>query len=111
MRLTSAFVTILLCAAGIILVTSKLVTSADLQAVETALEIEGLSNLQEKAKYRKPDRMQLPSKELKKLTKNRYQKVGGSRLIGEHLRLDNSRSTSFHHFISAVHMVMKLNVM
>lgn len=84
---------------------------ADLEAVETALEIEGLSNLQEKAKYRKPDRMQLPSKELKRLTKNRYQKVGGSRLIGEHLRLDNLRSTSFQHFIRAVHTVMKLNVM
>jgi len=80
----------------------------DLQAVETALEINGLSTLQEKAKYRKPDRIQHPSKELKRVTKNRYQKVSGSRLIGEYMRLDNSRSTSFYHFISGVRRIMGL---
>ena len=82
----------------------------DLEAVETALGIGGLATLQEKAKYRKPDRIQNPSKELKKVTKNRYQKVGGSRLIGEHLHLDNSRSTSFQHFISGVRKTMNLEV-
>jgi len=81
----------------------------DLEAVETAFEIDGLSTLQGKAKYRKPDRIRNPAKELKRVTKNRYQKVGGSRLIGKHLMLDNTRSTSFRHFISAVHMVMKLD--
>ncbi|MCH7591667.1 MAG: DUF4276 family protein [Planctomycetes bacterium] len=83
----------------------------DLRAVETALEIDGLSILQEKEKYRKPDRMKCPSKELKRMTKNRYQKISGSRLIGEHLSLDNSRSKSFHHFISGVRMVMNWNAM
>lgn len=80
----------------------------DLGAVETALQIDGLSILQEKAKYRNPDKIQCPSKELKKVTKNCYQKVGGSRLIGKYLRLDNSRSTSFHHFISGVRKIMNL---
>ena len=81
----------------------------DLEAVETALEIDGLRTFQEKTKYQRPDRIQYPSKELKRLTKNRYQKVSGSRLIGERLRLNNSRSTSFQHFISGVRMVMGLN--
>lgn len=82
----------------------------DLEAVETALQIDGLRSLQENAKYRKPDKIQCPSKELKKVTKNRYQKVSGSRLIGEHLRLDNSRSTSFQNFIGGVRKIMKLEV-
>ena len=82
----------------------------DLEAVETSLQMGGLIALQEKAKYRKPDRIQCPSRELKKVTKNRYQKVGGSRLIGEHLRLDNARSTSFKHFISGVRRIMNLEV-
>ncbi len=82
----------------------------DLEAVETALQIGGLSTLQEKAKYRTPDRIQCPSKELERVTKNRYQKVSGSRLIGEHLRLDESRSASFQHFINGVRRIMKLEV-
>lgn len=83
----------------------------DLEAVETALQIDGLGTLQEKAQYSNPDKIQYPSKELKRVTKNRYQKVSGSRLIGEHLRLDNSRSTSFEHFISGVRRIMALDVM
>lgn len=82
---------------------------ADLEAVETALQIGGLIALQGKAKYRKPDSIRYPSKELKRMTKNRYQKVSGSRLIGEHLRLDNSRSKSFQHFITGVRRVMSLD--
>ena len=82
----------------------------DLPAVETALEIGGLSELMAKKKYRNPDGIHHPSEELKRVTKNRYQKVGGSRLIGEYLRLDNSRSTSFQHFIGGVRRIMALNV-
>jgi Domain of unknown function (DUF4276) len=82
----------------------------DLEAVETALQIEGLRALQEKSQYRKPDSIQCPSRELKRITKYRYQKVGGSRLIGQHLRLDNSRSNSFKNFISGVRDIMNLEV-
>lgn len=82
----------------------------DLEAVETALEIDGLSTLQERTKYRRPDRIQCPSKELKRVTNNRYQKVSGSRLIGKYLSLDNSRSTSFQNFISGVRKIMMLEV-
>ncbi len=74
----------------------------DLAAVETGLEIDGLTVFQTKAKYRNPDNILHPSKELKKLTENRYQKISGSRVIGKHLSLDNKRSRSFRNFINGV---------
>jgi hypothetical protein len=82
----------------------------NLQAVENALGIDGLRALEAKAKYRNPDTIHYPSRELRRVTKNRYQKVSGSRVIGKHLRLDGSRSTSFRHFISAVSAIMGLQV-
>jgi len=75
----------------------------DLAAVEAGLEINGLSDLQRKARYRDPDRIINPSTELKKITKNRYQKINGSRIIGKHLSLDKTRSGSFQNFINGVY--------
>ena len=74
----------------------------DLAAVEAGLEINGLIDLQRKARYRDPDRVNNPSTELKRITKNRYQKVNGSRAIGRHLSPDNERSRSFRNFIRGV---------
>lgn len=75
---------------------------ADLQAVEQALEIEGLAKHQRNRKFRAPDALGSPSKELKTLTGNRYEKVAGSRAIGMHLNLDNDRSPSFRNLIAAI---------
>jgi len=75
----------------------------DLAAVEAGLKIDGLSALQTRVPYRKPDNIIHPSTELKKITKNRYQKVHGSRVIGKHLSLDNTRSASFQNFIKGVY--------
>jgi hypothetical protein len=74
----------------------------DLAAVEVSLEIDGLTAFQTKARYRNPDNIIHPSAELKKITKNRYQKISGSRVIGKHLSLDNTRSRSFRNFINGV---------
>lgn len=82
----------------------------DLQAVETALGIDRLTDLEAKAKYRNPDTIHNPSRELRRITKNRYQKVSGSREIGKLLRLDGSRSTSFQHFIGGVCRLMGVQV-
>lgn len=76
---------------------------ADLAAVEQGLNITGLQKLQGTKKYRHPDRLGSPSHELKLLTKNRYEKIAGSRDIGRHLALDNERSCSFKHLISGIH--------
>ena len=75
---------------------------ADLQAVENALEIKGLVKHQQTKKFRAPDGLGSPSRELRTLTDSRYEKVAGSRAIGKHLLLDNTRSPSFHHLITAI---------
>jgi hypothetical protein len=75
---------------------------ADLQAVETALGEAGLARRQRSAKFRQPDRLESPSAELRTLTRGRYQKVGGSRQIGRHLDLGNTRSPSFKNLIAGI---------
>jgi len=75
---------------------------ADLKAVEVGLKISGLTKHQSSQKYRSPDYLQSPSKELKQLTKDKYQKVVGSRNIGPHLDLMNKRSNSFRAFIEGI---------
>lgn len=75
---------------------------ADLVAVEQALEVRGLSNKQGTEKFRNPDRLGSPSRELKQITRDQYEKVAGSRKIGKLLRLDNERSPSFRNLICAI---------
>ena len=75
---------------------------ADLQAVETALDIKGVSARQQHRKFRAPDTLASPSLELKALTGNRYQKVSGSRSIGLHIAADNDRSPSFRNLMAAI---------
>ncbi len=74
----------------------------DLSAVEKGLEIPGIASKQERAKFRDPDRLSQPSLELEKLTGRVYQKVAGSRAIAPHLSLDEPRSKSFHHLLTAI---------
>ena len=75
---------------------------ADLQAVEQALEVHGLVRQQQRKKFRAPDALGSPSRELKSLTANRYEKIAGSRVIGHHLSLDNDRSPSFSNLVAAI---------
>jgi hypothetical protein len=75
---------------------------ADLEAVESAFCLAGLRKFQGTAKYRDPDRLGSPSKELHELTGGKYQKVGGSRALGSHLDLENTRSNSFSNLIQGI---------
>jgi hypothetical protein len=75
---------------------------ADLSAVERGLNIENLIKHQNKAKFRDPDRLGSPSKELANLIKAPYSKVSGSRQIAQYLNPDNARSPSFRNLVSAV---------
>ncbi len=79
---------------------------ADLQAVEQGLMIPGVAAYQNKKKYRNPDLIQKPSKELQHLTKMVYQKISGSRAIGEFLKLDNTRSKSFSVFVDGIEKIL-----
>ena len=74
----------------------------DLQAVEQALSLTKLAIHQGKAKFRNPDYFSNPSKELITLTKGEYQKVNGSRAIGQFLDPNNERSRSFKNLILGI---------
>ncbi len=75
---------------------------ADLAAVQLGLEVTGLVKSQLTKKFRSPDYLESPSRELSILTKGKYQKVGGSRSIGVHLQLDNARSDSFRNLLAGI---------
>ncbi len=75
---------------------------ADLKAVEKGLQLSDISKLQNKSKYRTPDLLNSPSKELERLTKGQYQKVSGSRAIGPFLNCYNNRSNSFRIFVDGI---------
>ena len=74
---------------------------ADLAAVEQGLQTTGLARQQGDRKFRQPERLGSPSRELKKLAPT-FQKVGGAKAIAPHLDLDNERATSFRVFVTGV---------
>lgn len=75
----------------------------DLDAVEQALGMNGLSRQQGGRKFRNPDQLNNAAQELRKLTGNTYQKLRGSREIGVRLRVDGrNRSISFGHLLGGI---------
>jgi hypothetical protein len=74
----------------------------DFDAIQSGLEIPSIQNYKNKAKYRKPDNIIKPSKELMKITKGKYQKRSGSREIGKYLSIEGNKSTSFNVFIQGI---------
>ncbi len=67
-----------------------------------------LARRQRSRKFREPDRLGCPSHELRRLTHDVYQKVGGSRAIAPHLALDGSnRSRSFQVFVSGLRRMVE----
>ena len=79
----------------------------DLAAVERGLGVSGLASLQNKAKYREPDKQGSPSDILNKLTKGRYMKVPGSRVIAQHLNIDQNRSHSFKVLVTGIKRMVR----
>jgi hypothetical protein len=75
----------------------------DLAAVETALQLRGVAKQQQTERYHAPDRIANGAEELKRLTKNKYQKISGSREIGKHLSHHENRSHSFQVFVDGLH--------
>ncbi|MBD3378187.1 DUF4276 family protein [candidate division KSB1 bacterium] len=80
----------------------------DLYAIENAFELKNLSKKQNTRKFRDPDRLGNPSKELLRLTQHKYQKVKGSRAISRYLNLKSNRSKSFNHLISGLKRIVEL---
>lgn len=79
---------------------------ADLDAVQKAYNKTNLSSMQNKNKFRNPDQIESPSKELKSLVPE-YQKINGSRIIAPYLNIENTRSPSFYHFVSSIKKVIQ----
>lgn len=77
----------------------------DLAAVDAALGTPNLSAKQDQRKYRNPDRLQNPSKELSKLAP--YQKRSGSRAIGPKLDPDMNCSHSFRVFVAGLRAMVE----
>jgi len=75
---------------------------ADLAAVEKGLHLSGLAGRQASRKYRSPDALANAADELNRLTGGVYQKVSGSRAIGPHLDVANTRSASFKNLVEAI---------
>ncbi|MDP8267084.1 MAG: DUF4276 family protein [Candidatus Tenebribacter davisii] len=74
----------------------------DLAAVGRVYGINNIARQQNKKKFRKPDILQNPDIELKKLTNKRYQKVSGSRLLGSELAISGNKSYSFNIFLIGI---------
>ena len=74
----------------------------DLAAVEAGLKLTGLAKRQLSSNFRDPDRLANPAQEMKRLTHGKYQKIAGSRAIGQHLRVKENRSKSFSILITGV---------
>ncbi|MPM85284.1 hypothetical protein SDC9_132362 [bioreactor metagenome] len=79
----------------------------DLKAVELGIEINNISTMQRKKKFRNPDELTNACEELKKLCGS-YQKINGSKKISPYLDLENNSSTSFNIFISGVKKIAEL---
>lgn len=74
----------------------------DLMAVEKAFSLNGLHRQQGNRKFRTPDQLNNAKQELKKLTKNKYQEISGSREIAKHMDVDNNKSHSFQTLINSI---------
>lgn len=75
----------------------------DLTAVERGLCIPNLVRYGNKRRYRVPDTIHHPSKELEKITRDAYQKFSGSRAIGRYLSEDSNKPQSFRVFVEGIH--------
>jgi hypothetical protein len=80
---------------------------ADLAAVEKGLGVRGLSQRQNKRQYVRPDGYPSPSRTMMKIVPS-YQKVSGSRAIGPHLDLGNTRSHSFGIFVAGLRRLLRV---
>ena len=74
----------------------------DLAAVERGLEMRNLVGNQGRRRYRVPDAIVAPSRQLEQLTGGAYQKIGGSRRIGLELALEGNTSRSFNALLSGI---------
>ena len=81
----------------------------DLNAVERALNISGVAKKQSGRKFRSPDDLANPVQELKRLAPT-YQKIAGSRAIGQIMGLEGNKSRSFNVFLKGIDRLLNSGV-
>lgn len=81
---------------------------ADLAAVEKAYNKPGLSEEQDREKFRNPDRLANPTQELRRLVPE-FQKISGARQIASHIDTANKRSRSFAVFMQGLEKIRVKN--
>lgn len=79
----------------------------DLAAVERGLGIGNLAPKERQRKYRRPDAIIAPARQLERLTNGAYQKMGGSRHIGPELSLEGNTSHSFNVLLSGIRILLQ----
>jgi hypothetical protein len=79
---------------------------AQLDIVAGHFNVPDLAKYQER--YKNPDNIINPDKILKRITNNHYQKVRGSKVMGQYLNPDVTRSVSFKHFVNTLKRLEKL---
>ncbi|MBF0161828.1 MAG: DUF4276 family protein [Magnetococcales bacterium] len=77
----------------------------DLKAVEGALGSDSVAARQSGRKYRDPDRLENPLQELVRLVPT-YQKIAGSRAMGQCMELQNNTSRSFNVFMEGIRRLL-----
>ncbi len=79
----------------------------DLTALGKAFNLKQrqIDKLQNKAKYRDPDRIAAAKQELKKIAPE-YQPLSGSREIAQYIDLENNNSRSFQVFIQGIQKIL-----
>jgi hypothetical protein len=77
----------------------------DLDSVGEAFRKPHLGRLQNKAKYRNPDQISTPSREIRKILPE-YQKISGSRAIGRSFRVEPNHSHSFNVFVTGIRRIV-----
>ncbi|MEW6348185.1 MAG: DUF4276 family protein [Thermodesulfobacteriota bacterium] len=77
----------------------------DLEAVESGMALNGIARLQEKRRFRDPDRLGNPEEELRKLVPS-YQQISGARAIGPLLNPEKNKSRSFQVFVAGLRNMM-----
>ena len=81
----------------------------DLDAVEKAFPGFNANKYKNKSKFRYPDSIVKPSKELQKIIRG-FSKNAAARRIPGHMDIENNTSTSFNHFLSGIRNLLKIQM-
>ena len=81
----------------------------DLDAVEKAFPKFKADKHRNKSKYRNPDDIDRPSKELQRIAKGFHKSIA-AREVPQYMDVENNSSKSFHHLVTGVQKLVRQNI-